>query len=235
MAAEPEPAPPGAPLPPEVRPVKPPASPLPWVAFRVLVVLLPLAAGTFLCVSVALSGLVFGDSRDRASTLLCAALAAAGAWQTRRSARKTWGVYRGWEPARQSDLLVNLASILGGVGLLIAFAAYSMQSMFRYRTEKQTQGRLGTVRSALSIYYGDMEGAYPADLLALTVAGKYLSELPKADIPKHHWSSTKVRSGARADDAGGWMYNNVPGDANRGTFWVNCTHTDTRGSVWTVY
>lgn len=218
--------------------MRPPASPLPWVAFRVVVVLLPLAAGTLLCANVALAflaGFLRGNSNDMASTLLCAALAAAGAWQTRRSAQKTWGVYRGWEPARQSDLLVNIAAILGAVGLFIAFGIYSLQSMFRHRIEKQTQGRLGGVRSALSIYYGDMEGAYPADLLALTVAGKYLSEIPKADIPKHHWSSTKVRSGARADDAGGWMYNDVPGDANHGNFWVNCTHTDTRGSVWTAY
>lgn len=218
--------------------MKPPASPLPWVALRVLVVLLPLTAGTLLCASVArayLAGFMRGNSGDLLSTLTFSALAAAGAWQTRRSAQKTWGVYRGWEPARQSDLLVNIAAILGVVGLLIAFGIYSLQSMFRYRTEKQTQGQLGAVRSALSIYYGDMEGAYPADLLALTVAGKYLSKIPKADLPKHHWSSTKVRSGARADDAGGWMYNNVPGDANRGSFWVNCTHTDTRSSVWTVY
>ena len=36
-------------------------------------------------------------------------------------------------------------------------------------------------------------------------------------------------------NAGGWLYNNIVGDAGFGAVSVNCTHTDTKGSVWSSY
>ena len=44
----------------------------------------------------------------------------------------------------------------------------------------------------------------------------------------------RLAAGA-ANDAGGWQYNNVSTDPDFGTLWVNCTHTDTKGSAWTSY
>ncbi|MBI3552599.1 MAG: hypothetical protein HY077_18075, partial [Elusimicrobia bacterium] len=38
-----------------------------------------------------------------------------------------------------------------------------------------------------------------------------------------------------ADDGAGWVYNNTITDPNLGTLWVNCTHTDTKGTTWTTY
>lgn len=99
----------------------------------------------------------------------------------------------------------------------------------------QSKGRLGSIRSALSIYYGDMEGVYPADLDALTVAGKYLDALPPAQVPGAHQPSNAVTLGKRPNDAGGWLYDNDPADMNFGTVRINCTHTDSEGKDWASF
>jgi hypothetical protein len=36
-------------------------------------------------------------------------------------------------------------------------------------------------------------------------------------------------------DAGGWGYDNTVGDGWYGNIIVNCTHTDTKGTIWTAY
>ncbi len=64
------------------------------------------------------------------------------------------------------------------------------------------------------------------------------AEIPFAKAPNYHVDSMSIvqdESTAAVTDAGGWSYVNAPGDGNFGTLWVNCTHTDTRGGVWTVY
>ena len=97
------------------------------------------------------------------------------------------------------------------------------------------RGTWGAIRSALNIYYADMEGNYPADLPALTINGKYLTALPVAKTPSYHADSSVVAAQVSSNDAGGWSYNNTSGDTNMGTVMVNCTHTDTKGTNWTAY
>lgn len=101
--------------------------------------------------------------------------------------------------------------------------------------EEQTLGRLGSLRSALSIYYGDLEGSYPPSLESLTVNGKYLAEIPLAQVPGAHPPSGAVVLGKSPDDSGGWLYNNDPLDADAGTVRINCTHTDGNGKEWASY
>lgn len=100
---------------------------------------------------------------------------------------------------------------------------------------------LGSMRSALSIYYGAEGGQYPRELEALTISKKYMAEIPMAwggsetayDVP--HRATREVRSGSVPTDEGGWLYNDAPGDEKRGTVLINCTHTDIRGRVWAAY
>ncbi|MBI2071761.1 MAG: gamma-glutamyltransferase [Gemmatimonadetes bacterium] len=64
------------------------------------------------------------------------------------------------------------------------------------------------------------------------------SPIPKAKAPNYHQdlASMVENSGTLAiTDGAGWAYVNAPGDSNFGTVWVNCTHTDTKGSIWTSY
>lgn len=62
-----------------------------------------------------------------------------------------------------------------------------------------------------------------------------MAAIPPAKGLTDHPESAAVALGAAADDAGGWVYNNVGADARYGSVVVNCTHTDTKGSVWTEY
>ena len=131
--------------------------------------------------------------------------------------------------------LIELMIVVAIIGILAAIAIPKFASLIRKSSEGASKGNLGAIRSALSIYYGDMEGQYPATVESLTVGGKYLGTLPSAKAPNYHSDATAVTYQASANDGAGWSYNNTTGDANQGALMVNCTHTDTKGTVWTVY
>ena len=134
--------------------------------------------------------------------------------------------------------LIELMIVVAIIGILAAIAIPKFAELIRKSNEGASKGNLGAIRSALSIYYGDMEGQYPADMASLTASGKYLSSIPKAKAPNYHADSAtpSQNSGTLSvNDASGWAYVNAAGDSNFGTLWVNCTHTDTKGSVWTTY
>ena len=131
--------------------------------------------------------------------------------------------------------LIELMIVVAIIGILAAIAIPKFASLVRKSSEGASKGNLGAVRSALSIYYGDMEGQYPSDMSSLTVSGKYLASIPMAKTPNYHADSAVIANQTSSNDAGGWSYNNTTGDANLGTVLVNCTHTDTKGSVWTSY
>ncbi len=123
------------------------------------------------------------------------------------------------------------------IGILAAIAIPKFAELIRKSGEGASKGNLGSIRSALSIYYGDLEGVYPAQLAALTISGKYLSAVPTAKTPNYHADSSVETNGllSAANGNGGWWYNNTLGDANVGGVLINCLHTDTKGSVWTSY
>jgi prepilin-type N-terminal cleavage/methylation domain-containing protein len=131
--------------------------------------------------------------------------------------------------------LIELMIVVAIIGILAAIAIPKFANLIRKSSEGASKGNVGSIRSALSIYYGDMEGQYPADMASLTVAGKYLSAVPSAKSPNYHADSSSITETLAADDNMGWTYNNVAGDPNLGTVWVNCTHTDTKGTTWTAY
>ena len=131
--------------------------------------------------------------------------------------------------------LIELMIVVAIIGILAAIAIPKFAELIRKSNEGASKGNLGAIRSALSIYYGDMEGSYPDNMAALTVAGKYLSNVPVAKSPNYHADSSTAEEDTGAGDAGGWHYNNSVGNANNGTLLVNCSHTDTKGTIWTSY
>lgn len=226
------------PLPPEVRPVPGPAPSGPGTAFRIMAVFVPLFGLAVFC------GRMAGD-RDFLTT--CGpraegvaapwAVAAFGfAWMGWRSAKKAWRIHRGGVVLSPGgDALVYLGGAVASASFALSLALPGLLSLVRVSCEGASKGNLGAIRSALSIYYGDMEGYYPLTPEALTVSGKYLSTIPKATKLRVHPDSAQIAYGRQPDDAGGWFYDNVPGDYNYGTLWINCTHTDAKGSAWTAY
>ena len=91
------------------------------------------------------------------------------------------------------------------IGILAAIAIPKFAALIRKSSEGASKGNLGALRSAMSIYYGDMEGQYPSVLDSLTIAGKYMSAVPNAKEPNYHADASFVYYGAfhTATDAGG--------------------------------
>jgi len=144
-------------------------------------------------------------------------------------------------PIRQTSkgfTLVELMIVVAIVGILAAIAMPKFADLLRKSSEGASKGNIGSVRSALTIYYADLEGLYPVTITALTISGKYLSAVPLAKAPNYHdaLSGEVLWTGAPAPtDAGGWYYNDLTTAANFGAVLVNCTHTDTKGGVWSAY
>ncbi len=156
--------------------------------------------------------------------------------------------------------LIELMIVVAIIGILAGIAIPKFADLLRKSNEGATKGNLGTLRSALTIYYGDMEGIYPGDdLSSLTVNAKYISAIPAAKTSFHESNSVvcvtllNIAGGCRMGlgapaawdgQIGGavWAYVEQSEQAlmfgvNRykGDVWIGCQHTDTRGTVWSAY
>ena len=147
--------------------------------------------------------------------------------------------------SKKGFTLIELMIVVAIIGILAAIAIPQFANLVAKSQEGRTKANLGTIRSALSIYYGDLEGWYPVDNLAsLAVAGRYLQVIPNADLPKTtnsagHPSYNTVTS-VMSDGTAGWYYNNAQGAAGAGiATWgqilVACTHQDMRATTWSSY
>ena len=134
--------------------------------------------------------------------------------------------------------LVELMIVVSIIGILAFIIAPKYGQIIQKSKEGSTKGNLGTIRSALSIYYGSLEGRYPLTLGSMTTNSKFLSSIPVVKVPSYHadsWVEIDDSPSAAMTDGGGWAYDNNSSDQNFGSVWVNCTHTDTKGTIWSSY
>ncbi len=138
--------------------------------------------------------------------------------------------------SRKGFTLIELMIVVAIIGILAAIAIPQFAQLVARSNEGATKGNLGTVRSALSIYYGDTEGAYPTLMANLTIAARYLQTVPTVKLPKTSASAGHATSAAEQNttaDVGGWFYDNQTTNATTwGNVAVNCTHVDAKGTVW---
>jgi hypothetical protein len=108
--------------------------------------------------------------------------------------------------------------------------------LIRRSHEGQAKGSLGSIRSALAIYYGDTEGNYPANLDALVP--KYIESIPLIELPGHQKTSkvTIIKSAkgntpvAYVKETGGWLYFADPSASDLyGSVYLDCSHKDSKG------
>ena len=139
---------------------------------------------------------------------------------------------------RAGFTLIELMIVVAIIGILAMIAVPKFASLIRKSREGQTRGNLGSLRGAISIYYGDMEGQRPSDPVSLTIGGKYIAAIPKATAPNYHADSSAVFLGSFSigiQESGGWIYDADSTEANYGEIYVDCTYTDTKTSSWASY
>ena len=155
----------------------------------------------------------------------------------------------------QGFTLIELMIVVAIIGILSAIAIPKFADLIRKSNEGATKGNLGAIRSAVSIYYGELEGLFPIPSVSgesatsntlgsiLTMEnGKYLKEVPAAVEPPYHGTkqtavTIDVSSANESAAPGEWGYKALNDGIGRqwGDVWVNCTHTDSKGTTWGSY
>ena len=162
--------------------------------------------------------------------------------------------------SRKGFTLIELMIVVAIIGILAAVAIPKFADLVSKSKEASVKGTLGSLRSAISIYYGDTEGNYPGNLFsALTTNNKYMpslsgvASLGKYEIPKNsNGNAGHIGGGwANASAAGNVLQDAAFSDATQvlvyfssasaspaasaGDVYVNCTHQDSKGNLWTSY
>lgn len=122
--------------------------------------------------------------------------------------------------------------VVAMIGILATIAMPKLAYAFQKAQEGSAKGNLGALRGALSVYHADTDGQWPADLASLAVGARYITAVPAVKGVAHHTDTAATALSVSPTDAGGWVYNGVPGDAGQGQVRVNCTHADSAGRVW---
>jgi prepilin-type N-terminal cleavage/methylation domain-containing protein len=137
----------------------------------------------------------------------------------------------------QGFTLIELMIVVAIIGILAAIGIANYGNTVKKTQEGVTKGNLGTMRSALAIYYGDNEGNYPTDnLSSITSNGRYLQIIPLVHTPPYHIDSAIVLAETSLTDSGGWSYYNSNLIATAwGSIHVGCLHQDMQGQTWSTY
>ena len=158
----------------------------------------------------------------------------------------------------QGFTLIELMIVVAIIGILAAVAIPKFADLVTKSKEAALKGNIGSIRSAISIYYGDTEGVYPGNLFeALTTGNKYMPSiqgapsLGKYPVPKNSYgapghtaapydnankaAAVTQAAVAAADDKTPLLYNDPVTGGAIGEALINCTHMDTKNSSWTTY
>lgn len=151
--------------------------------------------------------------------------------------------------------LVELMIVVAIIGILAAIAIPKFADMLEKSRDGATKGNISAIKSAVSIYYGDQQGAWPSDLEnngatnPLTFLPKYIAAIPpvKSTGANTSNSSTNIGKGPGKNSAfakyigygtfaaitttgDGWVYDNAAGSV-----WVNSTVLDMSGKSFTMF
>ena len=131
------------------------------------------------------------------------------------------------------------------LGIVAAIAIPNFNGLKSKADEGAAKGRLGSLRAANAMYYGDTEGNYPSDLNALVP--KYVAEIAPAAVPSDGsvpgveiygpevCSATKELLPEKLRGTGKWGYVVARTSPCDGQIFIDSTHTDSKGSAWYAY
>lgn len=145
--------------------------------------------------------------------------------------------------AKNGFTLIELMMVSAIIGMLAAIALPKFANLVLRSKEAAAKGALGSLRSAMTLYYADNEGLYPAPmgggLNLLSAGGKYMQSFPDFSIPL-------AANSHQAFALGPWYLSNGTDDAVAvlgyvvtypisGHLRFNCTHMDSKENIWSRY
>ena len=144
--------------------------------------------------------------------------------------------------AKKGFTLIELMIVVAIIGILAAIAIPRFAQMLEKSREGATKGNLGSLKSASSIYYGDVQGVWPTTLNSQSVYSfsKYLDNIYPVKVTGAFVAGAKNPTGTKVNvvaqavvpnsGSSGWMY-----DSSGGTVYVNSTVQDSKQIPYSYY
>jgi prepilin-type N-terminal cleavage/methylation domain-containing protein len=138
---------------------------------------------------------------------------------------------------RKGFTLVELAIVIAILGILAVVAIPKYQGMVDEARSAAAKAQLGTVRSAIAIYYAKNKGTFPA-----TISGDLFADgvMPSVDIGTTNVNTPTVVTAipSPVTGTGGWLYQyNATPAAGDGRVVINSPAMDPANpsSAWSSY
>jgi len=132
--------------------------------------------------------------------------------------------------------MIELMIVVAILAILSLIALPRFTGLIRKSKEAGTKGRLGSVRSAITLYYMENDQVFPTDYWGLIQPShRYINE-DTLLFTGAHVESLAVNDISDVDglsDVGQWAY--VSGGTHIGYFYIQCVHTDSAGTIWSSY
>ena len=140
--------------------------------------------------------------------------------------------------------LIELMIVVAIIGILAAVALPKFAGLVEKSREASTKAAINSIQSAISIYYGDMEGAYPEYVHTDTayMFSRYLEKVPPVKATHTGIGATGINespsgttvfytnSETISATGTGWRYNAI-----KGHVFVNSNSTDSKGAPYSTY